>query len=82
MVFSGDIIYSDNATQEAIEEVMSRMEALEFIGDPLFTFSWLRSFLQFVRNNQEYIEMDISTEKAFIATLKEVAVLSFLLWFI
>lgn len=71
-MISGHYDYSSPEVQNAIEKLLSGLEASKYI-DPLYTESWLRDFLDYVRRNQAYSPIDISNERAFIEALNSVS---------
>ena len=72
VVISGPYNYSSPKVQEGLERLLSELENTTYI-DPLYTESWLRDFLDYVRRNQDYSPIDISNEKAFIEALNVVS---------
>ena len=71
-MISGPYNYSSPKVQEGLERLLSELENTTYI-DPLYTESWLRDFLDYVRRNQDYSPIDISNEKAFIEALNVVS---------
>lgn len=71
MVFSGKLNYSDPLVQLDVEEIMQRLENTTFI-DPIYSESWLRDFLDYVKRNEDYDPIDISTEEQFVDALMNV----------
>ncbi|GLV34155.1 Patched-related [Carabus blaptoides fortunei] len=71
VIIAGDYNYSDPLTQMQIENFTQILENTSYISNPLYTESWLRSFLQYVERNQDYLNVTIATETEFIAALKE-----------
>ena len=71
-MISGPYNYSSPKVQEGVERLLSELENTTYI-DPLYTESWLRDFLDYVRRNQDYSPIDISNEKAFIEALNVVS---------
>ena len=71
-MISGNYNYSSPKVQEGLERLLSELENTTYI-DPLYTESWLRDFLDYVRRNQDYSPIDISNEKAFIEALNVVS---------
>eukprot|EP00093_Oithona_nana_P004609 04609.XXX_235761_239797_1 [CDS] Oithona nana genome sequencing. len=68
VVISGQYDYSSPEIQEGLLRLLSQLENTTFI-DPLYTESWLRDFLDYVRRNQDYTPIDISNEALFIEAL-------------
>lgn len=58
--------------QAEVENLTQTFENTTYISSPLYTESWLRSFVGYVRRNQDYLNVSIDTEDDFIRTLKEV----------
>nr|CAD7394216.1 unnamed protein product [Timema cristinae] len=71
VVISGEYDYSDPEIQEQVENLTQSFENTSFISTPLYTESWLRSFVGYVKRNQDYLNVSIDTEDDFISTLKE-----------
>ena len=71
VVISGQYDYSSPEVQEGLLRLLSQLENTTFI-DPLYTESWLRDFLDYVRRNQDYTPIDISNEALFIEALNSV----------
>nr|CAD7443243.1 unnamed protein product [Timema bartmani] len=71
VVISGEYDYSDPEIQEQVENLTQSFENTSFISTPLYTESWLRSFVGYVKRNQDYLNVSIDTEDSFISTLKE-----------
>jgi hypothetical protein len=72
VVISGELNYSDPMIQAQVESLTQTFENTSFISSPLYTESWLRSFVGYISRNQEYLNVSIDTEDSFINTLKEV----------
>lgn len=72
VVVNGEYNYSDPVIQQQVENLTRALEASSYISsDPIYTGSWLRSFLNFVNDNEVDLGIDIKTEKSFIKTLKD-----------
>ncbi|KAL1137711.1 hypothetical protein AAG570_009407 [Ranatra chinensis] len=71
VVISGALNYSDPVVQDQIENLTRTFERSPFISNSLYTESWLRSFVSYIRRNQEYLNVSIDTEPEFIKTLNE-----------
>lgn len=71
VIVSGNYNYSDPLIQEQMENLTSTLESTSYISSPIYTESWLRSFLSYVNDNQDYLNISISTEANFISALKE-----------
>ncbi|KAJ8878629.1 hypothetical protein PR048_019212 [Dryococelus australis] len=71
VVISGEYDYSDPEIQQQVENLTQSFENTSFISSPLYTESWLRSFVGYIRRNQDYLNVTIDTEEDFIKTLKE-----------
>jgi hypothetical protein len=72
VVISGELNYSDPVIQAQVENLTQTFENTTYISSPLYTESWLRSFVGYVHRNQDYLNVSIDTEESFINTLKEV----------
>lgn len=70
MIVSGEYNYSDPEIQGQVENLTRTLEATTWISNPLYSESWLRSFLSYISRNQEYLNVTIDTEESFIETLK------------
>lgn len=73
VVVSGDLNYSDPITQAQIENVMQKLENTSYVTSPLYSESWLRSFLSYVERNNDYLNLTLDNEEDFIDALKEVS---------
>ncbi|XP_014293320.1 patched domain-containing protein 3 [Halyomorpha halys] len=71
VVVAGDLKYSDPNTQEALENLTRTFEASPYISNSLYTESWVRSFVSYVKRNQDYLNVSIDTEEDFIKNLKD-----------
>lgn len=71
VVVTGALNYSDPFTQEQIENLTRTFEASPYISNSLYTESWLRSFVSYVKRNQDFLNVSIDTEEDFIKNLKE-----------
>lgn len=74
VVVSGALDYSQIEVQQDMEDLLSKLENTTFI-DPLYTESWLRSFLDYVerwKDYPDYYELKVDDEQNFIKTLKDV----------
>lgn len=69
VVVSGDYDYSEPVVQQQLENLTRTLEASRFISEPVYTESWLRSFLSYVRHSGE--ELDVGSEASFVRTLKK-----------
>ncbi|CAD1473463.1 unnamed protein product [Heterotrigona itama] len=71
VVVSGKYDYSNPVIQEQMENLTRSLEASKYISSaPIYTESWLRSFLSYTNNSATDIE--IRDEKTFINVLKDV----------
>ena len=76
VVVSGALDYSRPEVQRDMEELLGRLENTTYI-DPLYTESWLRSFLDYVqrwKDYPDYYELNVDDEQSFIKTLKDVSI--------
>ncbi|XP_066995806.2 patched domain-containing protein 3 isoform X1 [Anabrus simplex] len=71
VVIAGELNYSDPIVQEQVENLTQTFENTTYISSPLYTESWLRSFVGYIKRNQDYLNVSIATEEDFIKTLKE-----------
>ena len=74
VVISGpNLDFSNVETQDQIETIISALETSKYIDENL-TYSWLRDFLDYIKRNKGYADLDlpVETEKDFANTLKEV----------
>ncbi|XP_012282501.1 patched domain-containing protein 3 [Orussus abietinus] len=70
VVVSGEYDYSDPVVQQRMENLTRTLEASTYISAPIYTESWLRSFLSYVGRNQDFLNVTIDTPEGFIGTLK------------
>ena len=80
MVISGNYNYSDPKIQDEVETLTQKLENTSYISNSLYTESWLRTFVNYVDRNNDYLNVTIDSEEDFIANLKEVF-LDFFLFF-
>jgi len=57
--------------QQQVENLTSSLEASKYISAPVYTESWLRSYISYVTNNEEYLNTSITDENNFIKNLKK-----------
>ncbi|GLH02013.1 Patched domain-containing protein 3 [Gryllus bimaculatus] len=57
VVITGDLNYSDPIVQDQIENLTQTFENTTYISSPLYTESWLRSFVGYVKRNQDYLNL-------------------------
>ncbi|XP_033320041.1 patched domain-containing protein 3 isoform X2 [Bombus bifarius] len=70
VVVSGKYDYSDPVIQSQMENLTRSLEASKYISSaPIYTESWLRSFLSYANNSATDVE--IKDEKTFIKVLKD-----------
>ncbi|XP_064118928.1 patched domain-containing protein 3-like isoform X2 [Macrobrachium nipponense] len=72
VVITGDLNYSDPTTQEQLIELHQQFENLTYVAGAFYTESWLRAWLGFLDRNQEYMELNVTTEEDFIFNLRDV----------
>jgi patched domain-containing protein len=72
VLITGDYNYSDPVTQMQIEELAQQLENTSYITNPLYTESWIRSFVSYVERNNDYLNLTLNNEQDFIDALKEV----------
>lgn len=70
MIITGESNYSDPVVQQQIEEFTQQLENTSYITNPLYTESWLRSFLSYAERNNDYLNWTLDTEETFIENLK------------
>lgn len=73
MVISGQYNYSDPMIQDEVEKLTQRLENTSYISNSLYTESWLRTFVDYVSRNNDYLNITIENEADFIQNLKEVS---------
>ena len=74
-MISGRLDYSSAEVQADLLDLLARLENTTYI-DPIYTESWLRSFLDYVerwRDYPDYDQLKTDTEQNFIRTLKDVS---------
>lgn len=76
MVISGQYNYSDTLVQAEVEKLTKRLESTSYISNSLYTESWLKTFLDYVSANNDYLNVTIDNEVDFIQNLKEVYIIS------
>ena len=78
VVIAGDNVeYSSKETQRGLDNLLKRMENLEYVAKDLYTYSWLRKFTRFYeRKSKNNPQLNITTEQQFIDTLRGVSTLT------
>ncbi|KAF7270000.1 hypothetical protein GWI33_016989 [Rhynchophorus ferrugineus] len=71
VVVSGKYDYSDPQVQKEVEKLTQTFENTSYVSNTLYTESWLRSFLQYVERNEDYLNISIKSQKDFSQALKE-----------
>ncbi|XP_026477918.1 patched domain-containing protein 3 [Ctenocephalides felis] len=71
VIISGEHNYSDPWIQNEVETLTQRLENSSYITSPLYTESWLRSFLSYVERNNDYLNITMDEEEPFLEALKE-----------
>ncbi|XP_060529201.1 patched domain-containing protein 3 [Cylas formicarius] len=71
VIVSGKYDYSDPKVQREVEKLTQTFENTSYVSNTLYTESWLRSFLQYVERNEDYLNISIKTPKDFSSVLKE-----------
>ncbi|KAL4113456.1 hypothetical protein QTP88_017073 [Uroleucon formosanum] len=69
VIIAGELDYWDVDVQNEIENLTKTFENSTFISSPLYTESWLRSFVNYVNRNQEELNVTIDTRETFLQTL-------------
>ncbi|KAH0552327.1 patched domain-containing protein 3 [Cotesia glomerata] len=71
VIVSGNYNYSDPVVQAQMESLMSALEGTPYISNPLYSESWLRSFLAYIEDNKDYLNTTLDSEESFIKSLKK-----------
>ncbi|KAI5641695.1 patched family domain-containing protein [Phthorimaea operculella] len=71
VVITGKYNYSDPKVQDEVELLTQRLENTSYISNSLYTESWLRTFVNYVQRNNDYLNVSIDNEKDFITNLKD-----------
>ncbi|KAH9645899.1 hypothetical protein HF086_010098 [Spodoptera exigua] len=71
VVISGEYNYSDPKIQDQVEALTKSLENTSYISNSLYTESWLRTFVDYVSRNNDYLNVTIDNEDEFIQNLKE-----------
>ncbi|RVE49013.1 hypothetical protein evm_006371 [Chilo suppressalis] len=71
VVITGNYNYSDPMIQDEVELLTQRLENTSYISNSLYTESWLRTFINYVSRNNDYLNVTIDNEPDFIQNLKE-----------
>jgi hypothetical protein len=72
VIISGELDYWNVNVQDQIENLTKTFESSPFISTPLYTESWVRSFVNYVNRNQEELNVTIDTRESFLQTLNDV----------
>lgn len=70
MIVSGELDYSDPNVQFQVENLTQTFENTSYISN-FYTESWLRTAVEYLERNQEYLEISLSNEKDFIKAVRE-----------
>ncbi|XP_037031767.1 patched domain-containing protein 3 isoform X2 [Bradysia coprophila] len=70
VILTGDMNYSDPNTQKEIEKVMTILESTSYVTSSMYTESWLRTFLDFIDRNHEFLNITINSEQDFIDAMR------------
>ncbi|CAB3255396.1 unnamed protein product [Arctia plantaginis] len=71
VVISGEYNYSDPKVQDEVETLTQKLENTSYISNSLYTESWLRTFVDYVSRNNDYLNVTIDDEDEFLRNLKE-----------
>lgn len=74
-MITGEYNYSDPMVQYEVDKLTRRLENTSYISNSLYTESWLRTFVDYVSRNNDYLNVTIDNEVDFIHNLKEVSIL-------
>lgn len=77
VIIAGELDYWDVDVQNEIENLTKTFENSTFISSPLYTESWVRSFVNYVNRNQEELNVTIDTRETFLQTLNDVRIENF-----
>lgn len=72
-MITGEYNYSDPLVQDEVDKLTRRLENTSYISNSLYTESWLRTFVDYVSRNNDYLNVTIDNEVDFIHNLKEVS---------
>lgn len=68
VVFNGHLDYSNKTIQDDVDRIIKTLENHPNI-EALYTESWLRDFLDYVKRNEPFQPIDISTDEKFVEAL-------------
>ncbi|XP_063531515.1 patched domain-containing protein 3 [Cydia strobilella] len=71
VVICGEYNYSDPKIQDEVEQLTQSLENTSYISNSLYTESWLRTFVNYVSRNNDYLNVTIDNEADFIQNLRE-----------
>lgn len=71
-MITGNYSFSDPQVQDEVEMLTQKLENTSYISNSLYTESWLRTFVNYVSRNNDYLNVTIDNEVDFIKNLKEV----------
>ncbi|XP_066147169.1 patched domain-containing protein 3 [Euwallacea fornicatus] len=71
VIIAGEYDYSDPKVQQEVEKLTQTFENTSYITNSLYTESWLRSFLQYIDRNSDYLNISINSQKDFMNALEE-----------
>ncbi|XP_037973388.2 patched domain-containing protein 3 isoform X1 [Plutella xylostella] len=71
VVITGEYNYSDPLVQDQVELLTQQLENTSYISNSLYTESWLRTFVNYVSRNNDYLNVTIDNEADFLTNLKE-----------
>ncbi|KAF5284697.1 hypothetical protein FQR65_LT13450 [Abscondita terminalis] len=71
VIISGENDYSDPNTQKQVERLTQTFENTSYVSGSLYSESWLRSFLNYAKQNSDYLNISIDNEADFVSALKK-----------
>ncbi|KAL7632548.1 UNVERIFIED_CONTAM: hypothetical protein RMT77_017115 [Armadillidium vulgare] len=71
VILHDDINYSDLHTKQLILSLHEKLENLPYIAPKIYTESWIRGWYEFLDQNSQFINLNVSEEVGFISNLRE-----------
>lgn len=72
VIVEGNIDYFEPQIQTDLENLLQTFENSTYVDTSFYTEAWLREWISFVKNNQEILELNVSTRDLWMSELKKV----------
>lgn len=75
VVINQTLNYADPAVQEKVDKILSRFESSQYVAESFLTESWLRSYLQFIKQEDSFLflqSLNLTNQDDFYAGLRSI----------